>query len=85
MSGYRPHWFDRDAALRARQRLERRSKRRLAKHLLERNAHWRRMVLKTMASGVAALLAGQLLFGEIAAAQPHGQPVAAQQHAAPAH
>lgn len=73
--------FERDAALRARQRMERRGKRRLAKHLLERNAQWRRTVFKTMAGGVAAMLAGQLLFGELAAAAVPGGPPAPQ-HAA---
>lgn len=72
MSMYRPGLFGRDAALRAKQRLEqrmeRRSKRRLAKHLLERGSRWRRTVFKTMAAGLAAMLAGQLLFGELAAA-----------------
>jgi hypothetical protein len=52
--------------------------RRLAKHLLERNAQWRRTVLKTMAAALAALLAGQLLFGEVAVAQPGGALPAAQ-------
>lgn len=83
MSMYRPGLFGRDAALRARQRMERRmerrSKRRLAKHLLQRNAQWRRALLKTMAAGLAAVLAGQLLFGEMAAAaQPAGEPLACQ-------
>ncbi|WP_224947392.1 hypothetical protein [Massilia sp. MS-15] len=81
MSMYRPGLFDRDAALRARQRMEqrveRRSKRRLAKHLLERKAQWRRNVLKALAVTLAALLAGQLMFGEVAAAaQPGGTPPA---------
>lgn len=81
MSMYRPGLYGRDAALRARQRMEqrmeRRSKRRMAKHLLERNAQWRRRVLKTMAAALAAVLAGQLLLGEVAAAaQPGGEPLA---------
>jgi len=72
MTIYRPGLFGRDAALRAKQRLEqrmeRRSKRRLAKHLLEHGLHWRRTVLKTMVAALSAMVAGQLLFGEVAAA-----------------
>ncbi|MGI4721093.1 MAG: hypothetical protein ACRYGO_00935 [Janthinobacterium lividum] len=65
-----PESFDRDAAQRAQQRLERRSKRRLVKHLVERNAQWRRFVARAMAAGLAATVAGHLVFGEVAVAAP---------------
>lgn len=66
MNRIRIEAFDRDAAVRARGRMERRGKRRLVKHLVVRNARWRRAIVKTFAAGLAAVLAGQLVFGELA-------------------
>ena len=66
-----PEPYDRDAAARARVRIERRGTRRLAKHLLARNAQWRRTVARTMAAVmaalVAAMLAGQVEVATVAA------------------
>ncbi|MGG7606125.1 hypothetical protein [Massilia sp. BKSP1R2A-1] len=57
MNRIRIEALDRDAAVRARGRMERRSKRRLVKHLVLRNARWRRTVVKAFAAGLAAVLA----------------------------
>ncbi|MEW6759183.1 MAG: hypothetical protein AB1437_00045 [Pseudomonadota bacterium] len=62
--------FDRDAAVRAQQRLERRSRRRLVKHMVERNAQWRRLAARAMAAGLAAMVATHLLVSEAAADAP---------------
>lgn len=56
-----------DPALRVRQRMETRGKRRFVKRLLERNAQWRRLVAGSMAAGMAAVLASLLMLGEAAA------------------
>lgn len=77
---YRREAFDRDAAMRAQQRLERRSRRRLAKHLVARNAQWRRFVARAMAAGMAAVLAGQMMVSEAAAApRPYAPSPASSQ------
>jgi hypothetical protein len=77
---YRREAFERDAAVRAQQRLERRSRRRLAKHLVARNAQWRRFVARAMAAGMAAVLAGHMMVSEAAAApRPYPPPAAGSQ------
>jgi hypothetical protein len=66
--------------MRAQQRLERRSRRRLAKHLVARNAQWRRFVARAMAAGMAAVLAGQMMVSEAAAApRPYAPSPASSQ------
>jgi len=62
--------FDRDAAVRAQQRLERRSRRRLVKQVVARNAQWRRLVARAMAAGLAAVVATHLMVSEAAAQAP---------------
>ncbi|MFC0250461.1 hypothetical protein [Massilia consociata] len=67
MMHQRPRPLQADPAVQAQLRMQGRGKRRLVKHILERNARWRRLVARTMTALMAAVLAGQLALGEQAA------------------
>ncbi|MGH8855437.1 MAG: hypothetical protein ACREWI_14305 [Telluria sp.] len=56
-----------DSAIQARRRMQQRTRRRLVKDILKRSAQSRRLVFRTMAAGLAALVAAQLAFTELVA------------------
>lgn len=68
----RPILPERDSAVEALARLRGRGKRRLARNMLQRSAHWRRLVLKAMVGGMAVVVATNLVLGKNTAAAAPG-------------
>lgn len=67
MSKNRPAHFEQDSAMQVRSCLQARARRRIVKDVLARSAQGRRLVLRTLAAALAAVVAGHLAFAELLA------------------